>query len=185
MTGLRERKKAQTRASIQEHAWRLFLEHGFEETTVQEIADAAGVSQMTFFRHFPTKEAALADDDYDPVLMEAIAQRPAGEPVMETVRLAIAEGLKEIYARDRESLLMRTRLMLSTPSLQASLWQEQQETKARVVAALEERDGAPATFEIEVQAAAAFAALLTAVTAWARDGGELPELIDAALLAVS
>ena len=49
--GLRERKRADTRRAIQEHALRLCLAAGFETTTVAEIAAAAGVSQMTVFRH--------------------------------------------------------------------------------------------------------------------------------------
>ena len=53
----RSRKKAATRQTIQEHALRLFVEKGYDETTVEEIAAAAGVSHMTFFRYFPRLEA--------------------------------------------------------------------------------------------------------------------------------
>jgi AcrR family transcriptional regulator len=52
----RERKKAQTRQRLQEQALRLFVERGYEATTVEQIVAAAGVSHMTFFRYFPTKE---------------------------------------------------------------------------------------------------------------------------------
>ena len=54
--GLRERKKAKTRAAIQAHALRLFAQQGYAETTVDQIAEAVGVSQSTFFRYFPTNE---------------------------------------------------------------------------------------------------------------------------------
>ena len=77
---LRERKKAETRARIQEEAMRLFLAQGYDATTVDQIAEAAGVSHMTFFRNFPAKEDVVATDDYDPMMAELIRARPAGEP---------------------------------------------------------------------------------------------------------
>ena len=57
-----------TRRLLQEHALRLFSERGFDDVTVEEVARAAGFSHMTFFRHFPTKDAVVLDDPYDPVL---------------------------------------------------------------------------------------------------------------------
>ncbi len=79
MSGLRERKKAQTREAIRAHALRLIEQQGFDATTVQEIADAAGVSHMTFFRHFPTKEAVVAQRRLRPDARRADrrAARPA------------------------------------------------------------------------------------------------------------
>jgi AcrR family transcriptional regulator len=69
--GLRERKKAKTRAAIQEQAMRLFRERGYEATTVEQIAEAAEVSPSTFFRYFPTKEAVVMYDVLDQILIEA------------------------------------------------------------------------------------------------------------------
>src|SRR5580704_2257713 len=61
--GLRERKKARTRASIREHALRLFREQGYHATTVEKIAEAAEISPSTFFRYFPTKEDLVLQDE--------------------------------------------------------------------------------------------------------------------------
>lgn len=186
MSGLRERKKAQTRRAIREHALRLFAEKGFDATTVQEIAAAADVSHMTFFRNFPTKESVVTDDDYDPLLAELIAARPSGEPVPETVRHAVAEGLLRIYASDREELLERSRLMLSAPSLRAATMENQLTTQQLMLDAIERRDGRKADFAMRVLVGASLGALTTAIMAWVEGDGrdELPDLIDAALSAL-
>ena len=76
--GLRERKKARTRAAIREHALRLFREQGYAATTVEQIAAAAEVSPATFFRYFPTKEDVVLQDDFDVITLEALKAQPAG-----------------------------------------------------------------------------------------------------------
>ena len=187
MSGLRERKKAQTREAIRSHALRLIQQQGFDATTVQEIADAAGVSHMTFFRHFPTKEAVVATDDYDPMLAELIAARPPGEPVIETVRHAVAAGLLRIYAADRDLLLARSRLMLSAPGLRAATMENQIATQELILGALEQRDGIARDLRTRVLVGASLGALTTAVMTWVEGDGEpeLPALIDEALAALS
>src|SRR5689334_23855993 len=74
--GLRERKKARTRAAIRRHALRLFRANGYQRTTVEQIAAAAEVSVSTFFRYFPTKEDLILQDDMDTQVAEA-RRRPA------------------------------------------------------------------------------------------------------------
>ena len=76
--GLRERKKARTRATIQKHALRLFRQQGYEATTVSQIAEAAEVSESTLFRYFPTKEDIVRWDEFDPLIVEAFKAQPAG-----------------------------------------------------------------------------------------------------------
>ncbi len=61
--GRRERKKARTHQALADEALRLFLERGFDEVTVTEIADAADVAVSTLFKHFPSKEALLFSKD--------------------------------------------------------------------------------------------------------------------------
>src|SRR5215831_3477438 len=90
--GLRERKKARTRAAIREHALRLFREQGYQRTTVEQIAAAAEVSPSTFFRYFPTKEDLILQDDMDTRMVEAFERQPAGLGPIPAVRAALREA---------------------------------------------------------------------------------------------
>src|SRR5689334_13716823 len=100
--GLRERKKAKTRAAIQEHALRLFRKQGYEETTVEQIADAAEVSPSTFFRYFPTKEDVVLYDAFDPLLIEAFRAQPPELTPTKALRASIREVFGSLSAEERE-----------------------------------------------------------------------------------
>ena len=80
MAGLRERKKHATRLAIHEAGMLLFAEHGFTATTVDAIADAAGVSRATVFTYFPSKEEIVFGDAAAAVdlLAQRLRERPAG-----------------------------------------------------------------------------------------------------------
>src|SRR5215472_2777903 len=91
--GLRERKKARTRASIREHALRLFREQGYQATTVEQIAAAAEVSPSTFFRYFPTKEDVVLRDDFDTRMFEAFERQPSSLAPLAALRAGIREAL--------------------------------------------------------------------------------------------
>ncbi|MGH3814573.1 MAG: TetR/AcrR family transcriptional regulator [Pseudonocardiaceae bacterium] len=186
--GLRARKKAQTRQVIQAQALRLFLANGYDATTVEEIATAAGVSHMTFFRHFPTKESVVDTDDYDPMIAELIASRPTAEDPLTAIHRAILEGLAAVLPEGRDALLTRTRLILATPALRARLWENQHATERLFTKALTARHPAaePPDLEVRVLAAAALATLTTALITWVDgDGAEdLPELVDLAFAAL-
>lgn len=171
----RTSRKMKTFHRIQEEAIRLFLAKGYEETTVEEIAAAAGVSHMTVFRHFPTKESIVLTDEYDALIAAAIGQRPATEPVLDSIERAIVETLREIPAGDYDLFLARTRLTLQTPALQARLWANVMETQRVLVEALRERGGVPDN-DLELQVIAAAAALISGVAAlrWIEQGGNEP-----------
>lgn len=185
-TGLRAHKKARTRSALQEEALRLFLSQGYENTTVDQIARAAGVSSMTFFRHFPTKESVVESDDYDPLIVRLIQRRPAREHPLDALRHALAEGLATVYATDRDTLFVRTRLILGTPALRARLWENQHATERMLTAALAARSGQEPDLPLRVLASAALAALTTALDIWVEGDGEahLPALVDEAFLAL-
>ena len=87
--GLRERKKAKTRVAVQRHALRLFKEQGYDNTTVEQIADAAEISPSTFFRYFPTKEDVVLYDAMDPILIAEFEAQPAELSPIQAMRRAI------------------------------------------------------------------------------------------------
>ncbi len=79
----RDRKKAATRKSLADAALRLFMERGFDNVGVKEVADAADVSTTTLFKHFPTKEALVFDEDVDreAELVAAVRFRAPGQSI--------------------------------------------------------------------------------------------------------
>jgi AcrR family transcriptional regulator len=182
----RARKKAATKQSIQEHALRLFAEKGYDATTVDEIAAAAGVSHMTFFRYFPRKEAVVEYDEYDPLLEELIAAQPPHEPPLTALHGAIRAGLEKILSTDREALLIRTRLVLGDPVLRSRNLLAQDTTRDLFARALARRAGlAEPDLAATVQASAALGAMAPAVMAWAdADDEDLVALVDEAFAAL-
>jgi AcrR family transcriptional regulator len=128
LAGLRERKKEHVRTTIQQVALRLFQERGYEQTTVEQIADAAGVSPATVYRYFMSKEDLVVTDDYDPVFIAAILERPSGEPLIDSVRAVMTGVVVKYLERDRELLIARHRLRKRTPALQAAFVEEQERT---------------------------------------------------------
>jgi len=182
-----ERRRAATRRTIQEHALRLFLEQGFEETTVEQVAAAAGVSHMTFFRHFPSKADVVEQDEYDPMLVELIATRPIEEQPLTAVHRALRQGLEAVLAEDRAAILTRSRLVFQTPSLRARAWRNEEATRHLVAEALGRRDGASCQeLALQVLAGAAVAAITAAISSWvATDGADdLVVLVDEAFEAL-
>jgi AcrR family transcriptional regulator len=114
---LRERKKAKTRAAIQQHALRLFREQGYEATTVEQIAEAAEVSPSTYFRYFPTKEDVVLWDDLDPLLIAAFEAQPSELSPILALRGALRLVFAGLPAEEMEQQWERSRLILSVPEL--------------------------------------------------------------------
>ena len=174
----RQRKKAATRERIRGSALRLFREQGYDATTVEQIAAAADVSHMTFFRYFPAKEDVALSDSYDPMIAVLLEQTPATWPLTRRIRAALLHGLQQVYDSDRDALLAQNKLIVSTPVLRERLWAGQMATQELILQALGPRPG----FQARVMVAACLAAASTAVLAWVENNGtpELPELINQA-----
>ncbi|TIC87720.1 TetR family transcriptional regulator [Nocardioides sp. GY 10113] len=107
--GRREAHKAATRRALQDAATRLFAAQGFNGTTVQQIADAAGVTERTFFRYFGSKDELLVDLILGglPLLQAAIAARPAGEAPLAAVKGALIDTVSAVMDDERRPVLAR------------------------------------------------------------------------------
>ncbi|MFI6812030.1 TetR/AcrR family transcriptional regulator [Nonomuraea sp. NPDC050328] len=113
---LRERKKAQTRALIQRAALRLFREHGYAATTVEQIAEAAEVSPSTLFRYFPSKEDLVLVDQL-PAFTAALRAAPPELGPVAAVRQAIRSVTAEQDPDHLAESVERELLMITVPEL--------------------------------------------------------------------
>lgn len=180
----RERKRMRTMADIQRIALELFAEQGFDATTVEQIAATADISPATFFRYFRSKSDLLESDEFDPVMARTFVARPAGEDVPTAIRETIRQLLPLIEQQDRESLLVRTRLMSTSSGLQAQLWHGLRANTGTFATAIAARTGAdPGSLEVRAQAAAVVAVLFEVLQVWAAGDGrdDLMALIDRGL----
>jgi len=179
----RQRKKTATRDRIRACALRLFREQGYDATTVEQIAAAAGVSHMTFFRYFPAKEDVALSDSYDPLIAELIGRTSVTQPVIQRIRTVLVQGLKQVYDTDRDTMLAQNKLIVSTPALRERLWANQIATQQLILQALDNGEHGPLPdFQTKVTVAACLAAATTAVLTWTENDGapELPDLIEEA-----
>ena len=133
--GLRERKKQQTRQLIADTAWRLFADRGFERVTVVEIAREAQVAVATVFNYFPTKEDLFFYrlEAFGAQLVEAVSERPAGEPALAAFRRALmgSGGLLALAQAGDHQALERLRTVNRVTAASPALLAREQQTIAR------------------------------------------------------
>jgi AcrR family transcriptional regulator len=180
--GLRERKKAQTRRRLMRATVRLAARRGWAETTVEDIAAAAGVSPRTFFRYFPTKVDALFADEpeREGAVERALAERRPGEPVLAAVRRGVIDFVTE-FMDEPDLYITRARLALEHSDLLGPALVRFARFEAIVAAAAAEELRASATdLRPRLIGAAAAAAIRSTSQTWvARDGqGDPREIVN-------
>jgi AcrR family transcriptional regulator len=185
--GLRERKKARTRAAIREHALRLFREQGYEATTVDQIADAADVSPSTFFRYFPTKEDVVLQDDLDVLAIEAFEAQPTELSPVAAFRAAAKSAFASFGEDELARLRETTALILAVPEVRAKAMDEFTRTIGVIAEAVARRSGRdPDDFAVRNLAGAIVGVIMAAAMPWSdwadeHMGEDVVGRIDAAL----
>jgi len=182
-TGLRERKRAETHARIQSEAMRLFLARGFEATTLEEIAEAAGVSRRSLFHYFTSKEEIVFSTkaDFPNIIVEAINRRPADEPLLDMVENALTDMAVRYQSPEARRF---ARLIHDTPALSAGDQAKYEKVERVLAKALADRKGLPETdIACRVTASAAIGILKLATEAWLAGADSGPEIFGKAAFA--
>ena len=126
-TGLRERKKARTRETIAATAIRMFLEAGFDQVSITEIAQAADVSRRTLFAYFPTKEDLVLQRfaDHEDEAARTVLARRRDQPPLDALREALLDALRQgdpnTGLNDDPEIMAFVQLINGTESLAARL----------------------------------------------------------------
>jgi AcrR family transcriptional regulator len=156
VAGLRERKKLATRLAIRDAAMRLFAEHGFVATTIDQIAEAANVSRATVFTYFPTKEEIVFGDGAVAIdeLGRRLRERPEGEATITVVRA----WLGQLAGWLEPELIVQQRLAREVPTVGARRLQLHGEAERHIAEALEGELGPGQVLAAELAAAALTAA---------------------------
>jgi AcrR family transcriptional regulator len=167
--GLRERNRTERHQRIRAVALDAFAERGFDEVTVDEIAEAARVSKSTLFRYFPTKEHLVVADDAERLdaLRSAFLDRPDHEPVTASLRAALV-ALASGYQDDAAEQLRRFRVIRSSPALAARILEQQAAREDALATAIASRLGArdADAMRSRLLAAAGMAVIRVALREW-------------------
>jgi AcrR family transcriptional regulator len=166
-SGLRERKKARTRATIRREALRLFREQGYHATTVEQIAAAADVSPSTFFRYFPTKEDVVLQDEMEPLLIEAIEQQPPELSVVAAIRAATRTVFGNMSDEQWAEIRQTSELAMTTPEVRARALDDFARTITMMAGAMAKRTGlSPDDLRVRTASGAIFGTILSVTAPW-------------------
>jgi AcrR family transcriptional regulator len=182
---LRERKKQQTRHALVSAAAELFLDRGYDETTVEAIVSAADVSPRTFFRYFDSKDdVALARlQERDDHFLEVFGIRPAGETPLRSLTGAFRDVWDDEEPADRQETQALIALINRTPPLLAADLRRQQRNEARLVDAVVRRDLGLSADEACILVSAFTSAVRLVIHGWLRgaDAASPPEVLERCL----
>ncbi|RZN27727.1 TetR family transcriptional regulator [Bradyrhizobium sp. Leo121] len=176
--GLRARKRQETREKLARAAMALFLERGFEATTLDDIVAAADISRRTFFHYFAAKEDVVFawQEEASAALIAAVAARPAGESMLAAAENAIIAMAGQL---DPAEVVALARLKQDNPALQARDQLKYEKLERTLADALLRRTGNKTDkMQARLVAMIATGAMRVGGELWAAEGArETPELL--------
>jgi AcrR family transcriptional regulator len=181
MSGLRERKKAETRTALSWAAISLTVERGFDNVKVEDIAAAAGVSPRTFNNYFSSKAEAIVSRQVDRNrrAADALRARPVGEPLWTAITAAAMDQfvpgpeIADMPITDPAQWVAGLRVMVAEPALQAEMMRAAALAERQLAEAVAERTGTDIEKDMypHLVAAAVTAATNVATQQYLRTGG--------------
>ncbi len=181
--GLRERRKIKTKSSIQREALRLFLDKGYQATSIEDIAEAVEIAPSTFFAYFPSKVDVLLQDEFDPVLIAAFNSQPSHLTPIAALRGAMHSVLTGLTAEQLDSFRERTALIARDAALRSAILNKFAGLRDEVSQVIARRVGRSATdFAVRNVAGALLGVLMSGLDVVADDPDpDLIALLDAGL----
>ncbi len=177
--GWRARKRQQTRQRIADAGLRLFLEHGFEATTLEAIAEAAGIARRTFFHYFDSKEALLYvyEDEVEHSVRAALAEVDSNTPPFEAMALALRDMIASFGSERARNIDI---VVHSTDALRACKRTDYERLETVVFSALAEKWPDPTGhLRLRLIATVGISALRVAVDRWRLDAsGSLQDYVN-------
>jgi AcrR family transcriptional regulator len=170
-SGLRARKREQTRERLTRAAMALFLERGFEATTLDDIAAAADISRRSFFHYFASKEDVVFtwQEELSAALVAAVGARPAGESMLTAAENAIAAMVRQV---DASEAIAMSCLKRDNPALRARDQVKYEKLERALAEALGKRADAKENAKANVKAERVQARLVAMIATGAMRIGE-------------
>lgn len=174
MVGLRERNRRNAMRLTQRTALPLFIEHGFAQVTISEIAEAVGMAPSSIYRHFASKEAIVLWDEHDAAIDQALGAALRNRRPLDAIRHAFVGELGGRYDDDLDFQLRRVQYIYATTELHAAAVEADFADRAELTAALERVLTRPNRSAAPLLAGAAMLALDVAMDRWQKGGGVVP-----------
>lgn len=187
MMSLRDRNRQNAMRLTQRTAVDLFIEHGFDEVTVGQIADQVGMAASTLYRHFATKEAIVLWDEHDRAIDDALERELKQRPPWAAMQVAFVEELGSRYDADLEFQLKRISYIYATEQMHAAAVEADFEDRDELANGLRHFLSKKQRHTAPLLAGAAMLALDAAFDNWQQQKAKRPigELIDEAFRAMS
>ncbi|MGH1505146.1 MAG: TetR/AcrR family transcriptional regulator [Acidimicrobiales bacterium] len=170
MPNYRARRRRAAMRETQTLALELFVRHGFDSVTVEDVAEAAAMSASTIYRHFDTKEGLVLWHEFDQEVDAALATRLPSHPPLTAILLALQESLAARWDDDPFQL-QRVQFIYATEALHAAAVEQDFRDREELAAALEGSLSRKQRANAPLLAGAALLAVDVAIDRWQATGG--------------